>query len=175
MTLSEYRLLAQRTASTINLEDKQGHGSLGLIGEAGEIIDIVKKQKYMGLTDELFREKLIDEAGDVMWYVAEVCTGFSYNIEDLNVVLTPKDYEVGIYEDNESCALKLIEQATRCAVSRKSVTHFVYLREVVSHLAILLVKAGIDIQEVLRHNIDKLRDRYPDGFSAERSNGRYQH
>ena len=51
MTLSEYARLAQRTASTRTPEEKIGHGCLGLIGEAGEIVDIIKKQKYMGMPE----------------------------------------------------------------------------------------------------------------------------
>lgn len=32
---------------------------------------------------------------------------------------------------------------------------------------------GLDMDEVAQHNIDKLKARYPDGFSEERSNARY--
>ena len=174
MTLFEYRVLAQRTASTKTLDDKRGHGNLGLIGEAGEIVDLVKKRIYMGMTEELFRERLIDEVGDVMWYVAEVCAGYEYDIDAYRGLFSGMSNSEPV--SYETCALHLVEQATCCAIYKNArIKHTLFLNEVVLCLAILLRKTGVDIQEVLRHNIDKLRDRYPDGFSAERSNGRYQH
>ena len=173
MTLNEYQVLAQRTASTKSLDEKRGHGNLGLIGEVGEIIDLIKKRAYMGMTEDLFREKLIDEAGDVMWYVAEVCTGYEYDIETYRGLFPVMD-KVGPF-GYEACVLHLVERATRCAINEGDKRkHKRFLSEVVRDLALLLWKANIDIQEVLQHNIDKLRARYPDGFSAKRSNERYQ-
>lgn len=58
---NEYQRLAMRTAGT----DEDGslliNGVMGLNGEAGECIDIVKKWMFQG--HELEREKLIDELG----------------------------------------------------------------------------------------------------------------
>lgn len=45
--------------------------ALGLTGEAGEVADVVKKLEYHGhsYSEEMF-DKIIDELGDVLWYVA---------------------------------------------------------------------------------------------------------
>jgi NTP pyrophosphatase (non-canonical NTP hydrolase) len=43
--------------------------ALGLTGESGEFADIVKKARYQG--HELDREKLIEELGDILWYIFE--------------------------------------------------------------------------------------------------------
>ena len=174
MILSEYQVLAQRTASTKTAEAKRGHGSLGLLGEAGEIIDIVKKMEYMGMPKELARKKLVEEAGDMCWYIAEVCQGFNYCIHQFTCLLCPTNVEDQFPDGMEPYALRLIEYATRCALHKDDVPqHNVYLGEVALNLAIIMHQAGISLTEVLAHNIEKLRSRYPDGFSAERSNGRY--
>jgi NTP pyrophosphatase (non-canonical NTP hydrolase) len=46
--------------------------ALGLAGEAGEVADTVKKAVFH--RHELNRDELIKELGDVLWYVAALCT-----------------------------------------------------------------------------------------------------
>lgn len=108
MSLNEYQCLAQRTSNeehdefpTVYLK-KIDNGILGLCGETGECADIWKKARHQG--HQLDREKLIKEAGDVLWYVAELAAGL-----------------------------------------------------------------GVTLEEIATRNIAKLRERYPDGFDAERS------
>lgn len=43
------------------------------------------------------------------------------------------------------------------------------LGDVAWYLAITAKAIGMDLETVLQMNVDKLRKRYPDGFSAERS------
>ena len=81
------------------------NGVMGLCGEAGEAIDLVKKHLHQG--HELDREGLIRELGDVAWYLAETAHALD-----------------------------------------------------------------VDLETVLKLNIDKLRRRYPEGFDAERSTNR---
>jgi NTP pyrophosphatase (non-canonical NTP hydrolase) len=57
------------------------NGVMGLCGESGEVIDIVKKHLAQG--HELNREKMIDELGDVAWYIAEIATVLDVPLEDI--------------------------------------------------------------------------------------------
>ena len=103
MTINEYQKLAM---ATLNPElDKKNvliNGVMGLCGESGEAIDIVKKWLAQG--HELDRDKLAKELGDICWYLAETATALDLSLE-----------------------------------------------------------------EIMEGNIEKLRQRYPDGFDAERS------
>jgi len=66
----DYQRAALRTAQADKM-DWHGlllNGVMGLCGEAGECIDIVKKWQYQG--HELDRDKLKLELGDVAWYLA---------------------------------------------------------------------------------------------------------
>ena len=102
MTGNEYQKLAARTMNpALQGRDVLINGVMGLCGEAGEAIDIVKKHLAQG--HALDREGLIKELGDVAWYLAETATAL-----------------------------------------------------------------GIGLDEVLERNIDKLRKRYPEGFSTEK-------
>lgn len=80
MKLNEYQELAQRTSNT-KPEDKLFCGVMGLNGEAGEVIDIVKKHMFQ--YHELDEEKVIEEVGDVLWYIAEIAEGLEVSIEDI--------------------------------------------------------------------------------------------
>ena len=66
MTGNNYQRKAMRTA-TPKCRDA-ANAALGLAGEAGEVADEVKKFLYQGR--EWDAEKIIEELGDVMWYVA---------------------------------------------------------------------------------------------------------
>lgn len=103
LTANDYQRMAMRTAGTYEDDYKMLCNAVyGLNGEAGEVIDILKKHEFQG--HELNKDKLIDEAGDVAWY-----------------------------------------------------------------LALLATALGVSLQDILMHNVDKLKSRYPDGFSKDRS------
>jgi len=103
MTINEYQKLAMTTLNpNLSKKDVLINGVMGLCGESGEAIDIVKKHLAQG--HALDREKLVKELGDVAWYLAET----AYALD-------------------------------------------------------------VPLEEVLQQNIDKLRARYPEGFSSEKS------
>ncbi len=52
---------------------------MGLCGESGEAIDIVKKWLMQGY--ELDKEHLVRELGDVAWYLAEAATALDVPLE----------------------------------------------------------------------------------------------
>lgn len=80
MTLNEYQVLAYRTTNhELTNQGLIENGVMGLCGESGECIDLVKKSLFQG--HALDREKLIDELGDVLWYVAQLATGLGVTLE----------------------------------------------------------------------------------------------
>lgn len=82
MTINEYQLLAMRTLNPrLDKKDVLINGVMGLCGEAGEAIDIVKKHLAQG--HELDREKLIKELGDVAWYLAETAYALDVTLEEV--------------------------------------------------------------------------------------------
>lgn len=103
MMVNEYQKKAMRTVNpALSKNDLLINSVMGLCGESGEAIDIVKKWFAHG--HELDREHLIKELGDVAWYLAEAATALE-----------------------------------------------------------------VDLDDVLRKNLDKLAARYPEGFATEKS------
>ena len=82
MTINEYQ---QRTMATLNPklteQDVLINSVMGLCGESGEAIDIVKKWLAQGYP--LDREHLAGELGDVAWYLAEAATALGMPLEDI--------------------------------------------------------------------------------------------
>ena len=108
MTINEYQDLAMTTLNpALSRKDVLINSVMGLCGEAGEAIDLVKKWLAQG--HDLDRDRLVKELGDVAWYLAEAATALDVPLED-----------------------------------------------------------------VLQANIEKLKNRYPEGFAAERSRVRLE-
>ena len=73
MNFDDYQHAAARTSDPLQPTiDRLTNGALGLGGEAGEVIELVKKHRYHG--KPLDREALVGELGDVLWYVAETAS-----------------------------------------------------------------------------------------------------
>ena len=106
MTVNEYQRQAMATLNpALDKKDVLINSVMGLCGEAGEAIDIVKKWLAQG--HELDKERLARELGDVAWYLAEAAAALEMPLE-----------------------------------------------------------------QILQGNLDKLKARYPEGFSTERSRER---
>lgn len=82
MTANEYQKLAMTTLNPeLDKKDVLINSVMGLCGEAGEAIDIVKKWLAQG--HELDREHLAKELGDIAWYLAEAATALDLQLEDI--------------------------------------------------------------------------------------------
>ena len=81
MDLNEYQNLALRTASNSTQENLILNGVMGICGEGGECIDLVKKSMFQG--HELNKDKLKDELGDVMWYLAVAAKGIGVDLAEV--------------------------------------------------------------------------------------------
>ena len=57
------------------------NGCLGLAGEAGETLDMIKK--WIFHEKELDLDHLEKELGDVMWYIALICYSFGFDLDEI--------------------------------------------------------------------------------------------
>ena len=97
LTANEYQRLAMTTLNpALNKKDVLINGVMGLCGESGEAIDIVKKWLAQG--HELDREKLAKELGDIAWYLAETAWALDIPLERIlqaNIEKLKKRYPEG--------------------------------------------------------------------------------
>ena len=82
LAANQYQAAAARTINMgLSERDLLINGVMGLCGEAGEAIDIVKKHIAQG--HELDRDKLIKELVDVAWYLAETATALNVSLGEV--------------------------------------------------------------------------------------------
>ena len=97
MTVNEYQKLAMTTLNPqLDKKDVLINSVMGLCGESGEAIDLVKKWLAQG--HELDRERLAKELGDIAWYLAEAATALDLQLDDIlqaNIEKLKKRYPQG--------------------------------------------------------------------------------
>ena len=108
MEVNEYQKLAMATLNPeLNKRDVLINSVMGLCGESGEAIDIVKK--WMAQGHELDKEHLAKELGDIAWYLAEAATALEIPLEDIlqaNIEKLKKRYPEGFQTDKSMIRLK---------------------------------------------------------------------
>ena len=82
MEINEYQKLAMTTLNKEIPHDQLiVNAALGLSGEVGEVNDLLKKHMFQG--HPLDKEQLINELGDIAWYLAEAAEALDINLEDI--------------------------------------------------------------------------------------------
>lgn len=79
MNLDEYQKRA-RTTAIYSVQHAVVYPALGLVGEAGELTNKLKKILRDGKPAEGARLELADELGDVLWYVAALATDLRFSL-----------------------------------------------------------------------------------------------
>lgn len=79
MTLDEFQVLALKFRKTYtNRDDIIRDGTFGLIGEAGEFCNIIKKNLIYG--NPLDVDHITKELGDILWTVASLADAFDISL-----------------------------------------------------------------------------------------------
>lgn len=102
MQANEYQALALRTISGESAKNPLLTCALGLAGEGGEVADLVKKYLFHG--HALPQEKLQNELGDVLWYVAIGANALGLTLDDVmarNIAKLKDRYPEG-FDSNRS-------------------------------------------------------------------------
>ena len=82
MTINEYQRAALRTVNPeLSPSEQLSDGVMGLCGEAGECIDILKKHLYQG--HDLNPTRMAGELGDVAWYLAVSAHALGFDLETI--------------------------------------------------------------------------------------------
>lgn len=87
MKANEYQSLASRTLIDepdfdISPENVMiSWNALGLAGEAGEVVDLIKKGIYH--QQGIDKDKVKKELGDVLWYLSALCKQFDFTLEEV--------------------------------------------------------------------------------------------
>ena len=82
MKINEYQELAMTTLNPeLNKMDVLINAVMGLCGESGEAIDLVKKHLAQG--HDFDKEKFAKELGDIAWYLAEAAYALDVDLSSV--------------------------------------------------------------------------------------------
>ena len=176
MKFSEYIPLAIRTCKSLPFADHINHMGLGIVGEMGEIVDQLKKAYIYG--KPLDQVNIVEEVGDVAWYVAGVVQFYPnlYNFIGSDELKNSINYE------------KLAEAKSK--ITRTALLNTMSAANLVVDMGILADETGkpseegeevaktlcvflfatavlldVDLAEAFEVNIAKLAKRYGDKYS----------
>jgi NTP pyrophosphatase (non-canonical NTP hydrolase) len=85
MNFTEYQMQSRKTAKYPSIGHAVVYPTLGLTNEAGEVAGKIKKifRDKSGKISAEDREALKGELGDVLWYLAQVCTELELSLEEV--------------------------------------------------------------------------------------------
>ncbi len=85
MELNDYQKVAEKTAGYPSIGASFVYPALGLAGEAGEVVEKVKKifRNYNGVITDEYRDLIKKELGDVLWYIAMLSHEFGFTLDDV--------------------------------------------------------------------------------------------
>ena len=168
MTLNEYQTLAARTIATDDKADMESHAIYGLTAEIGELMEVT-------YTNDQDIEHMLKECGDICWMCAELCTAEGWFLEDIvdnsvnwaRICTGPYSALVEIVMANGRLngTFQKVLQGHRWDVNTVKQA----ISRIFTCITGIAIVCGTDLESVLQTNIDKLKARYPMGFSTERS------
>ena len=85
MELNDYQRESRKTALYPEVGSNVIYPTLGLVGEAGEVADKVKKilRDKKGVFDKNSKDAIKFELGDVLWYISQLSSELGYELEEV--------------------------------------------------------------------------------------------
>lgn len=144
MNNKEYQALALRTCpeSSKNLT----HAILGISGEVGEL--------FLG------NDNFIEEAGDILWFIALGCECLNTNISDINTI------ERNHFDKKSDMVIcqGICSDTLKRSLFYNTELNKALLIEAFGRM-IYIISEVVDIEKAMELNIEKLKKRFPDGYS----------
>lgn len=158
MTFEQYQIEAMRTFKDLGSREKNRlHMECGMLTEAGELVDQIKKHFAYG--KELDVVNLQEEWGDFMWYYANFLT--ICNSKFLSEEKRKKE------EKQVHKKIKNIMDNNNFTVY-EAIAEFILLKAEFLHNYVPYIGHLIgEPEKMLQMNIDKLRKRYPEKFESD--------
>jgi len=85
MTFKEYQKLSRETAIYQDLNKNFIYPTLGLAGETGEVVEIIKKtiRDKNKLINKKTKLELTKELGDVLWYLSQLAAELDISLDEI--------------------------------------------------------------------------------------------
>lgn len=187
MNAQEYKEMVIRTeVGTLRDHSKIVHALVGMNGEAGECVDIIKKTLFQG--HSLDRDHLLSELGDVCWYTMLLISELNLELKPifdetthhriLNPFCEAWDGSDKEYIDNTYGLDYILDLNRNCGDAygivkywrgNTNVNIIPTLRNIFYNIRMTANIFGFELEDIFNINDQKIKSRYPKGFSCEKS------
>jgi NTP pyrophosphatase (non-canonical NTP hydrolase) len=198
MTPNEYQQLALRTENTPDFMgggekkslERSLHGAIGLCTEVGELSEVIGAAFDGGSFEEVDGINLVEEVGDVLWYLAILLDAHGIEMNDYTADLLAKPEGVDpsdvcvdgseAIEDGDDAVIAILRM-TACAGQIQDVLkrHLMYRKDLDREKLLVEIQAFVEaltffswsvntsFPVAAERNIAKLSARYPDKYTDE--------
>lgn len=173
MHLADYQVASARTLNRSTSLLSSDNYLLGVIGEAGEVVELVKKARYHEHALDI--PALARELGDVCWYLAAIATetGTTLLAAQQQTQLLPQLLDrlplPTMALRLAAYAVELVTVVGDWRLYRNSLQVAAALGGVLCCVQAICYATGIPFGAVLSGNVSKLKARYPREFEVQRS------
>ena len=110
MEFQQYQKEASKTIQKYIADDKVNEfiPFLGIIGEAGSVLSELKKKLRDGEGYGAFKDKLQEELGDVLWYIATIATQHELDLEEVAAGNIKKIHDR--FSDDDASEFKIFDE-----------------------------------------------------------------
>lgn len=172
MQPNQYQELSRRTAP-VNMS--LTNIVMGLVGEGGEIVDLIKKQVFHNHpVDTAFKVNLEKEIGDYLWYLARLLdhNGADFAPKHMSFDYVQRESSKLVNVTGIGNVATLFGFKNGCiAVNPLNDTAIMYydIQTLLNIICAIAQHYDVSLEQAAISNIIKLSTRYPQGFSAQDS------
>ncbi|HBR6430431.1 MazG nucleotide pyrophosphohydrolase domain-containing protein [Klebsiella pneumoniae] len=165
---------------------------LGLVGEVGDLVSLVKKEQRDSLKANTIEEHLHEELGDVLWYVTSIINRENFRIDNIvnnaiqKINLKEKNIQpstltnlslIDSFSTNNNLKLNTVEISLQLTISLGSFVSLysskntnnhnekeITISIFVSNLLLFCFSKKISISRAIDYNLKKINSRWPDKY-----------
>lgn len=113
MTPNEYQLFASKTIVNLGEDAFRDHllnSSIGMSCESGEVLQAVQRAFFCG--KPLDTDHIVEECGDVLWYISYLLTTLNVSLEDCMIKNLNKTFDRYYLRVNDKGIIEAIRKLT---------------------------------------------------------------
>lgn len=167
--------VSESKVGTLNPDKNIQQAILGLIGEWGEVADILKKHIFQG--HKMDKDHLIEELGDCCWYgmlLIDEAKLDTHVIFYENWRVNYSSYQnmsdvIGLIANGSRAIGKLCSLLHHCSNNRLPLVSLDCIRSIFWCIESVANLNGCTLFDIFNNNVKKISTRYPEGFSVQNS------
>jgi NTP pyrophosphatase (non-canonical NTP hydrolase) len=152
MELNDYQKNAAKTDLNPNTREGLLISLLGISGEAGELLSIYKKHLRDGDSFTTFNKSLVEELGDILWYLASTATKYGISLEEIAEENLKKTNHRWLAQTTEQASVKYDDQSPHTQQLPRKITFCIKEQKAGSFPTVVTYNNEVQVGDPLTDN-----------------------